>query len=220
MKLRSQIIILWVMGTLLVTFNSEANYARNDIFYAKERLTAHLVGAKLKEVLSSVAKEAKVEFSLNEAIATKKVSVRFDKLPLEEGIKRILRPFSYSMIFSPLGRLEKVIIFEHGSNSTSKPVSVGDHSELAKTISQEDYDFSLSPPGSAPESDEGLASKASVPWEETEEPPVMEGVDEDQQTSPEGDAEMEHASPEPPGEMPVQPGVKDQTSSAKSPQAP
>ncbi len=217
MKLRSQIIILWVMGTLLVTFNSEASYARNDIFYAKEHLTAHLVDANLKEVLSSVAKEAKVEFSLNEAIATKKVSVRFDKLPLEEGIKRILRPFNYSMIFGPLGRLEKVIIFEHSSNSTSKPVSVGDHSELQKAISQEDSDFSLDPFGSATESDHGLPSSAPVPWEKTEKPMMMEGVDEDQQLTPEGDADMENASPEPPGEMPVPPGVKAQTPSAQSP---
>ena len=217
MKLRSQIVILWVIGTLLVTFNSEASYTRNDIFYAKEHLTAHLVEANLKEVLSSVAKEAKVEFSLNEAIAIKKVSVRFDKLPLEEGIKRILRPFSYSMIFSHLGRLEKVIIFEHGSNSTSKPVSVGDHSDLPKAIIQEDSDFSLGPSGSARESDQGLPSSTPAPWEITEKPMMLEGVDEDQQPTPEGDADMANASPELPGEMPVPPGMNDQTPSAQSP---
>ena len=43
----------------------------------------------------AVAKEAKLSFTLKEAIAVKKVSVWLDYLPLEEGIKKIVPPFSF-----------------------------------------------------------------------------------------------------------------------------
>ena len=109
MMLRRPVMILWVMGVLLTAFETEASNARYDILYAQEQLSANVVEATLGEVLLAVTKEAKVAFSLNEAVATKKISVRFDKLPLEEGIKKIIRPFSYSMVFSQ-GRLKSVTI--------------------------------------------------------------------------------------------------------------
>jgi hypothetical protein len=223
MKLRSYIMILWVMGALFVPFNSDASNTRNEIFYAKEHLTAYLVEANLKEVLSSVAKQAKVNFSLNETIATKKISVLFDKLPIEEGIKRIIRPFSYSMIFSPLGRLEKVIIFENDPTSTSKTVSVTDHFKQSKTISEGDLNPALSLPGSPPESsyegspeeDEGLLP--GLPDPEISPGKEMEGVDQDQQLTPEEKGDIVQDLHQPPGEMPIPPEMGDQTLSAPSP---
>ena len=228
MKLRSQIVILCGIGALLMSFDLKASKAGNEIFYVKEHLTAHLAEANLKEVLSSVAKEAKVAFSLNEAIGAKKVSVRFDKLPLEEGIKRIIRPFNYSMIFGSLGRLEKVIIFERGSNTTSKAVFVADFSELPKAIYQEDYDPSIGPPGSDPDSDEGLPSigpdeglpsigpPGSDP--ESEKPQMEEGIEEDQHPSLPEDSDMEEeAAPHPAGDAAASQDVRDPTPSAEGP---
>ncbi len=105
------------MAALFTTSDSGATNTKNEISYAQEHLTAHVIEVSLEDVLTAVAKEANLEFVLNEAIAVKKVSVSFDKLPLEEGIKKIIRPFSYSMIFGPSGQLQKVIILESGSNS-------------------------------------------------------------------------------------------------------
>ena len=171
MKLYSQLTILWVMGALLITFDSKTANARNEISYAQEHLTAHVVEVSLKEVLTAVAKEAKLEFVLNEAIAAKKISVSFDKLPLEEGIKKIVRPFSYSMIFGPSGQLQKVIILESGSNSAKVTFSgkigapshgpaggpdkgpppsapgLGPEGQTAIPSEGEDYDPSLGPAG-------------------------------------------------------------------------
>lgn len=80
------VMILWVMGMFSTAFNNEASKARYEILYAQEQLSGDVVEAALGEVLLAVAKEAKVAFSLNEAQAATKISVRFDKLPLEEGI--------------------------------------------------------------------------------------------------------------------------------------
>ena len=112
------------MAALLASSDSGATNTKDEISYAQEHLTAHVVEVSLEEVLSAIAKEAKLEFVLDESIAAKKkASVSFDKLSLEEGIKKIVRPFSYSMIFGPSGQLEKVIILESGSNSAIVTVS-------------------------------------------------------------------------------------------------
>ena len=139
--------IIWVMGILLTALVSEASSTRNQIVYAEEYLTAHLVEANLKDVLLTVATEAELEFVINEAIAAQNVSVWFDKLPLERGIKKILRSFNHSMVFNSSGRLKKVIVIESGSKSTLETIS-GDHNcSLSIALNQQDSDPSLGPAG-------------------------------------------------------------------------
>ena len=148
MKPRSRLTLLWVLGTLFTTPYSGATNAKNEILYAQEHLTAHVVEVTLKEVLLVVAKAAKLEFEFNEEIAAKKVSVSFYKLPLEKGIKRIIRPFSCSMIFNSSGRLKKVIILKSGSHSANVTISGGNHSAPSEPLfSQEDLDPALGPAG-------------------------------------------------------------------------
>lgn len=162
MSLRNQIMILCVIGALFITSDSGATNTKNEIMFAQERLTAHIVGISLKEVLLAVAKEAKLDFALNEAIATEKISVWFDKLPLEKGIKRIVRPFSHSMIFDHSGRLIKVIILKSGSTSANVTISGGPHFMPTTGPAQEGFDPSLGPAGRL---DEGVPPSAPGPIE-------------------------------------------------------
>ena len=145
-----------------MTSDSNATNAQNEIVFAQENLTAHVVEVSLKDVLSTVAKQANLEFALNEAIATEKISVWFDKLPLEKGIKKIIRPFSHSMIFDHSGQLKKVLIFKSGSRSTNVTISPGPHSMASAGLSKEEFDPSLGPDGRRIE-DEGLAPSGPGP---------------------------------------------------------
>ena len=174
MKPRSQLTLLWVLGALFTTSYSGAANARNEISYAQDHLTARVVQVSLKEVLLVVAKAAKLEFEFNEEIAAKKVSVSFNKLPLEKGIKRIIRPFSCSMIFDSSGRLKKVIILKSGSHSAKVTVSgkndepspgPGPEDETAIPSEGEDYDPSLGPAG---QQDDGPPPSAPGPVTEGE----------------------------------------------------
>ena len=210
-----------------MAFESEASNARNEISYAQEHLTAHVVEVSLKEVLLVVAKEAKLEFALNEAIAAKKVSVWFDKLPLEKGIKRIIRPFSCSMIFDSSGRLKKVTILKSGSHSAKVTVSgknddpspsPGPEDETAIPSEGEDYDPSLGPAG---QTDEGPPPSAPGPETEGEMADLLEVEDYDPSLGPAGQPD-EGPPPSAPGpgkegEMADLPGVKYPTPSEKSP---
>ena len=154
--------ILCVIGALFTTSDSSAANTKNEIIFAQGHLTAHVVDVSLKKVLSAVAKKAKLDFALNEAIATEKITVWFDKLPLEKGIKRIVRPFSHSMIFDHSGRLKKVIILKSGSTSANVTISGGPHFMPSTGPSQEGFDPSLGPAGRL---DEGVPPSAPGPIE-------------------------------------------------------
>ena len=184
--------ILWVMVILLTALVSEASSASNQIVYAEEYLTAHLVEANLKDVLLAVATEAELEFVINEVIAVKKVSVWFDKLPLEKGIKKILRLFNHSMIFNSSGRLKKVIILESGSKSTIEKISGGHNFSLSIASNQQDSDPSLGPAGRLEE--DVPESFAEGPGQGGEMNIPVEGVDYDPAVGPTG--RREEALPE------------------------
>jgi len=212
MKLHRAVIILWVMGVFLTALNTQASNASYEILYAQEQLSANVVEAALGEVLLAVAKEAKVAFSLNDALAATKVSVRFDKLPLEEGIKKIIHPFSYSMIFGSSGQLEKVIILKSGLRSAEEPISGVQRSKLDKLFSQGNLNPSLGPGGV--QQDEGVppsAPVAEVPGKE------MEGDHQDQYPTEEQESDMEEAPKHPAGDMALPPEVKAQKPSAEGP---
>lgn len=211
MKLHNKIVILGLaLAGLCVTVDSRALDTKKEIVYAENHLTAHVVEANLGEVLLAIAKAAKVEFIFNEAMATEKVLVSFEKLPLEEGIKRIVRPFSYSMVFGPSGQLKSVFIFEEGSTSAEGPVSAQHRSVGPRGPSPRSIDSAVGPAGP----DKGLSMHAPVAERQGGRPP-MDRVDKDQTPTPREDDEMEERPilHQPAAEMTTPPAVKGPTAS-------
>ncbi|HID28545.1 MAG TPA: hypothetical protein EYP19_00915, partial [Desulfobacterales bacterium] len=147
MKFIHTFVLLGMIGLLCVPSSLSASKSTNEIFYAQERLSVHLKEANLKEVLLAVAKVAKVEFTIKQAIADKKVSVQFDRLPLEKGVKKILRPFNHSMVFDSSGRLKKIIILESVFKSTTETISEDHNVTLPIALNQQGFDPSLGPGG-------------------------------------------------------------------------
>ena len=206
MKFLYAVLLLGMIGLLYVPSSLSASKATNEIFYAQNQLTAHLKEANLKEVLLAVAKAAKVEFKINKATAERKVSVQFDKLPLEKGIKKILRPFNHSMIYNSSGRLKKIIILESGSKSPIETISQDDNFTQSIALNQQDFDPSLGPGGRLEE--EMPESSAGGPGPEGEMHMPVAGVDYDPAIGPTG--QLEEMLPEsatgpggPEGEMGV-----------------
>lgn len=192
MKLLYTILLLGMIGLLYVPSSLSASKATNEIFYAQKQLTAHLVEANLKEVLLAVAKVAKIEFAISKAIADRKVSVQFDKLPLEKGIKKILRPFNHSMIFSSSGQLKKIIILESGSESTIETISGDNNFRQSMAVNEQTFDPSLGPAGQLKE--ELPEDSAGGPGEDGERHIPVEGIDYDPAIGPTG--RLEAALPE------------------------
>lgn len=219
MKLHSKIVILGLaLAGLCVTVDSRALDTKKEIVYAENHLTAHVVEANLGEVLLAIAKGAKVEFIFNEAMATEKVSVSFEKLPLEEGIKRIVRPFSYSMVFGPSGQLKSVFIFEEGSTSAEGPVLAQNRSVGPRGPSPRSIDSAVGPAGPDKGSPTGLPMHGPGAERQGKKPP-MDGVNKDQTPTPGGDDEKEEIPIlyQPAGEMTTPPAVKGPTASDAGP---
>ena len=217
MRPRSQLTLLWVLAALFTTPCSGVTSARNKISYAQDRLSAHVVEVSLEEVLSAVSKEVKLEFVLNEAIAAKKVSVSFDKLPLEKGIKRIIRPLSCSMIFDASGKLKKVIILKSGSRSANITISGGHDSEPSgPSSSQEDFDPTLGPAGRM---DEGPPPSAPGPRQEGDMTDLPQDFDPTLGPAGRMDEGPPPSAPGPrqEGEMVVSPEIKYPTPLSKGP---
>ena len=213
MKLRRPVMTLWVMGVLLTALSTEAS-TRYEISYTQQQLGANVVDAFLGEVLLAVEKEAKVTFSLDEAVATKKVSVQFDKLSLEEGIKKIIHPFSYSMVFGASGQLEKVIILKSGLRSAEEPISEAQRIKRTQAVSQAGLDPSLGPGGRQGRQDEGLPPSTPVPEAPGKE---MERDHGDQYPAGKEETDMDEAPKHPAGDMAAPPEAKKQNPSAEGP---
>jgi hypothetical protein len=233
MKILHTLLLLGIIGLLYHPSSLSASAATNEIFYAQNQLTVHLKEANLKEVLLAVAKAAQVEFTINKAIADEKVSVQFDKLPLEKGIKKILRPFNHSMIFNSSGRLKNIIILESGSNSTTETIFEDHNIESLITLNQqgvdplledvnppirpggrleeelsESFDPSVGPAGRLEEeSSEGSAGGPGTPGPDGEKTRIpLAGVDYDPAVGPTG--RLEAVLPESTTVVPTDPKMK------------
>jgi hypothetical protein len=73
-------------------------------------ISANLEGVPLGEILQQIKNQSTIWYRGNEPLLEQKISVRFKDLPVEDGVKRILAPFNYSLMFDANGGLEGVIL--------------------------------------------------------------------------------------------------------------
>lgn len=77
--------------------------------------------ASLIEVLEEIGKRTKIEI-VAPLPEKEKITAEFDKLPLEEAIKRLTPNYSHAMISEPGGkRIGKIIVLQKGGE-TARPV--------------------------------------------------------------------------------------------------
>lgn len=79
------------------------------------RMTADLKEASLISVARDIERQSGISFKGDESLLEERVSVAFEDLPLEHGIKRILATLNYSLLFDSRGEISEVTIMSEGS---------------------------------------------------------------------------------------------------------
>jgi hypothetical protein len=85
-------------------------------------ISANLEGVPLGEILRQLRDQSTIWYRGNEPLLEQKVSVRFKDLPLEDGVKRILAPFNYSLMFDANGGLSGMILL--GRSHTDRDMAI------------------------------------------------------------------------------------------------
>jgi len=90
--------ILIYATALAADAGSEASRQRAGITYQDNRLSAYLTDVPLQEVMQNLSDTLGIDIELN-ADGDRPVSTRFNGLPLEKGLKRLLHPLNYILFY-------------------------------------------------------------------------------------------------------------------------
>ncbi len=87
------------------------------------KIEGSLISVQVKEImLDELVKEIKkrtgIEFDISESLLESEVSVNFKELTLLEGLKKVLYPLNYAIIYSPDDEISRVIVLDKGDGST------------------------------------------------------------------------------------------------------
>lgn len=87
--------------------------------------------AALIEVLEEIGKRMKVEI-VGAVSEKEKVTAEFEKLPLEEAIKRLTPNYSHAMVSDPSGKgISKIIVLQKGGE-TARPIPATKPAEIKR----------------------------------------------------------------------------------------
>lgn len=84
-------------------------------------LSVNLKDNSLLEVARDIEKQSGVWFRGDETLFQEKISVTFDDLPIEEGLKRILTNLNYSLMFDPKNKVAGVMVMREGKPAATQP---------------------------------------------------------------------------------------------------
>ncbi|MDY6838793.1 MAG: STN domain-containing protein [Thermodesulfobacteriota bacterium] len=90
--------LCWAQGDLNVTWEKETLYS------------AEITGVPLQRVLEHLSDEEGMWFEAHKSVAAHKVSVHFEGLSLEEGLRRIFAGLDYSLEFDGEGNPSGIVI--------------------------------------------------------------------------------------------------------------
>ncbi|NIS61843.1 MAG: hypothetical protein GTO13_14435 [Proteobacteria bacterium] len=89
-----------VFSFTLCFFPSQAQDQVLDVEYNQGSLSVSAKNANLQKALAIVAEKTGVLVNIPKGLG-KSITIQFDRVPLEEGLHRILRDTSYALVFSP-----------------------------------------------------------------------------------------------------------------------
>ena len=85
---------------------------KNMLVFQGATFSANLVEEPLRNVFDTLRKQTKIRFSVPDTELDEKVSVQFENLTVQEGLRRILRTMNYSLLFDRKNELTAVYVFE------------------------------------------------------------------------------------------------------------
>jgi hypothetical protein len=137
-------IFAFLLTSILIPGNLGLCYASNlSLKYDSNKLTAHVSGAPLQNVLETLSAECGMSVFLDRSIKSEKIFAEFETLPLEKAIKKLINPYNSAVVFSkrtsPTGQSEFFIselrVFD-SSNAKTTYLSVGNEaSEQTSRVS-------------------------------------------------------------------------------------
>jgi hypothetical protein len=95
--------LIWALLINVIFFLPENILAEADRAYVKLEnglLSVSLIDVQLKDVLEEISEQGKIKIIMEKDIE-QSLTMEFNELPLEEGLKRLLEGTDYYMIFSP-----------------------------------------------------------------------------------------------------------------------
>ena len=127
------LIFAFLLTSILIPGNLGLCHASSlSLKYDSNKLTAHVSGAPLQNVLETLSAECGMSVFLDRSIKSEKIFAEFEKLPLEKAIKKLVNPYNSAVVFSkrtsPTGKSEFFIselkVFD-SSNAKTTYLSVG-----------------------------------------------------------------------------------------------
>lgn len=107
---------IFIVSCLLVIFltsaHADVNYTKRD-----KTLSVKSEGQDLAELLYDIMEETGIRIEIAEGVEGT-VHDEFQGLPVEDGLKRILKTKNYSFIYHD-GAIQKIYVFPGGASDTS-----------------------------------------------------------------------------------------------------
>ncbi|MDY6837588.1 MAG: hypothetical protein SWH78_06415 [Thermodesulfobacteriota bacterium] len=103
---------VFFLGIILLSSQVQASKSSSAFsleFSDNGRLSLNSEGTPLGTLVQKLHEKTKLAFIIQENLLEHPISVRFQSLPLNEAVKRILRGVNYACIFDINGNLEKII---------------------------------------------------------------------------------------------------------------
>lgn len=119
LRIQQNALVMLVVG-ILVGGHLRAATGGNTVEVDGDRLSVHAEGVALDELLAVVEEMTGVEFTFTGSVATKKIFVDFNGLPLSEGIKKIVNPLSCAAVYDNTGKLRRVVILGQWKGSSAR----------------------------------------------------------------------------------------------------
>ncbi len=122
-RCKTNTIFLSVIAVLII-FPINAFGEKNHLQYTDETISADLKDVPVKNIFDELNKEKGIWCEGETQLLKKNISLKFDDLPLAEGIKRMLKSFNYALIYNKSGELNGVVIIDGSSIKSAVAESV------------------------------------------------------------------------------------------------
>ena len=134
--------VLMPLITVLVVIWSFTVYAANEetsyLIFEGTTFKANLKDEPIKNIFQKLQKETGIRFTVSEAELDATVSVRFENLSIEKGLRRILHSMNYSFIFDQNSNLIGVFVFGKANREGKAADRAELNDQMARAIMEGD----------------------------------------------------------------------------------
>lgn len=81
------------------------------------KISANLINASLRDIVDKITAQGVIWSEVNTDPSDYKVSAQFADIPLDEGLKRILKGMNHSLVYNADGRIARVFILGRGERN-------------------------------------------------------------------------------------------------------